>query len=80
MTQTLDQMVANLTSDILDMSAAAPIPVTTVAATLPVEFGLRLAGGAHLAATPPENLQARALTTPTGHLQFTLEIRRDSHV
>ena len=80
MTQTLDQMVTHLTGDILDMAASAPIPVTTIAATLPVELGLRMAGGAHLAATPPENLQARVLTTPIGHLQFTIEIGSADHV
>jgi hypothetical protein len=80
MTQTLDQMVTDLTRDILDMASVAPIPVTTISAKLPIEFGLRMASGAHLVATPPENLQARVLTTPIGHMHLTLEIGRVDHV
>lgn len=80
MTDQLESMIEGLGSAVLTAAQEAPVAVRQIEAVLPIEFGLRHgAEGFSIAARPPEQIQARVLSTPVGRFAFTLTIAQGGH-
>lgn len=75
MTATLDHMIADLAGGIFEVAGDSAGRLRQIHARLPMEFGLRRGeDGMVVAARPPEETQARDLSTPVGAFTFTIDI------
>lgn len=70
--QALSTAVEALGHDVLDLAVQAPVAVTEVAMTLPME--VTLGAGGRLTAQPPVLAQSRAFEVPVAHVAVTFEM------